>query len=525
MKRLLFLQLAGTPEAPESNRTNVPFAAGVLAAYLKDQGFAADIVIPDHQIISKFGDERLVRYIVSKRPTHLLLTLYMWNIERSFYIASVIKNRLPNCKIIVGGPEVSTDNAWIFENKNVDHFVCGEGEIKLYNLLAKKDLRRVIDGSEAVDKLKSPYLAGTLKMNPRENLYIETVRGCPFNCTFCHYPKGRKKQSELSVADLGLILKKAAKKGVRDIIFTDPTFNSHPSFSDILDTLITHNRGRRFKYHAEIKPHTLTGEEIAKIKKAGFATLEVGLQTINKKTQEKIKCIIPLEKFKKNLKTLGNKISIRLDLIAGLPDENLEDIKRGLNYVRKNFPKADCYLYNLSVLPGTEMRKVNLSSPLKYQQRPPYFVAENGAIDKVGIYNANRYFEKLFREELDPQPYLDEIYRDRKKLGCIIITDKDLKRGANVNTAIPPFAVVLFKLKRASEETKAAIAEVVKRLTSRNPFSSFVFFVQIPDADHTEISELIMKNASVEYNQYANNSLIYSREQITNLRIGFPSES
>lgn len=500
MKKILFLQLPGTPISPEENRENIPFAAGCLAAYLKDKGLHKQyrLLIPNHKMINDLGDDGLIKHITQIKPDIISYTLYMWNSERSVYIASKVKEVLTKCKIIFGGPEISMDNRWVLRCKAVDHFVSGEGEVALYKLLTKQTKKRFIRPGKPPDKFFSPYLSNTLKPEKGGIVYVEAQRGCPFSCTFCYYPHSGEAIRQLAPREIELILQRATKSGARDIIFIDPTFNNYRPFNKLLDLLIKTNKNRKFAYHAEIKPHLLTDEEIKKINRAGFGTLEVGLQTINKKTQEKIRCLIPIQKFTENTNKLNKKISVRLDLLCGLPGETENDIKKSINYVVKNHRHCDLYFYNLSVIPSTAMREK--FKPGAYQEKPPYFVLNNGRIGPREIRKLNSYFQKTTGEEFDPLPRLHEA------------------RPFPVVTA-SLYNFVEFRIEKITEGFKTRVAETVTDLTSTNPYSALVVLIKSPASKKKELTKIIFDHSRLVLDQYVNRMRIYSAENIANLRV------
>ncbi len=411
------------------------------------------------------------------------------------------------------------DNEWIFDHNYVDHFVCGEGEAILHKILTNKKTKRVYIEKNKINYL-SPYLAKTLPISSGDPVLIEAQRGCPFKCTFCYYPKSKQQISVLSLRDIEAIIRMALRKNVRDIIFIDPTFNNYPDFNKLLNLLIELNKEKRIKYHAEIKPHLLSKEQINLINKAGFESLEVGLQTVNKSTQKTINCFIPLEKFRDNLKLFHKSISLRVDLLAGLPNETLNDIKSGMKYVKKNLPKSDCYLYHVSAIPGTALRR-SLNKK-NYQHRPPYFVLNNGKIGIKEICKANSFFEKTFDEELDSMPDLNDIYKKRGKYNYFLITPKNISRyKAN---SISLFNVLEFKSVKFNERFFHQTLQIINRATASNPFCTFYFFISSSCFDRTRVLEGIFSSSKLAYNQYVNNCRICSPEEIANLRVGFINE-
>ena len=104
-------------------------AAGLLVSSLK-QGLHSEIQVEilDSRTVDVFCDTGIIRNIVNRVPDILALTLYLWNSQRSLFIASAVKRLLPNLKVMVGGPEVSRDNDWVLSHPAVDMAVMGEGE-------------------------------------------------------------------------------------------------------------------------------------------------------------------------------------------------------------------------------------------------------------------------------------------------------------------------------------------------------------------------------------------------------------
>ena len=67
----------------------------------------------------------------------------------------------------------------------------------------------------------------------------------------------------------------------------------------------------------------------------GLIQLEIGVQSTNLNTLKEIQRVTDLAKLKKNVETINSFCNIHqhLDLIAGLPGENLESFKNSFNEV------------------------------------------------------------------------------------------------------------------------------------------------------------------------------------------------
>ena len=79
-------------------------------------------------ITDVFADAGLAAAVARRRPALVAMTLYVWNVARSLFLASNIKRHAPGTRVIVGGPEVTPDNAWVVHHPALDAGVFGEGE-------------------------------------------------------------------------------------------------------------------------------------------------------------------------------------------------------------------------------------------------------------------------------------------------------------------------------------------------------------------------------------------------------------
>ena len=64
-------------------------------------------------------------------------TCYLWNIDRTLWVADRIKQTRPEVLVAVGGPEITSDNDWVLEHPAVNYAVIGEGEQTFAELLRR----------------------------------------------------------------------------------------------------------------------------------------------------------------------------------------------------------------------------------------------------------------------------------------------------------------------------------------------------------------------------------------------------
>jgi len=148
---VLLVQLPIPPPGPLPIRGNVPLAAAYLKVYAEERGLGEffDIEILEPVLANQLSDRGLVEEILSRRPWLVGFSCYLWNVERSLWIAEQLKRQLPELKVVLGGPEITADNPWVVahgkgtvpfssdENwdssrfiacSSVDHAIIGEGE-------------------------------------------------------------------------------------------------------------------------------------------------------------------------------------------------------------------------------------------------------------------------------------------------------------------------------------------------------------------------------------------------------------
>src|SRR5207244_12943703 len=97
--------------------------------------FEIDIFPP--LLANTLGDLALVAAIAEQGPWLIGFTCYLWNIERTLWIAERIQQLRPDVRILIGGPEVTLGNAWVREHPAVNFAAIGEGEQTFAELLAE----------------------------------------------------------------------------------------------------------------------------------------------------------------------------------------------------------------------------------------------------------------------------------------------------------------------------------------------------------------------------------------------------
>ncbi|MEH7238265.1 B12-binding domain-containing radical SAM protein [Bacillus sp. JJ1562] len=346
----------------------------------------------------------IVTDLYQKKPDVIGFSCYIWNIEETIKVIKMLKKINPELVIILGGPEVTYDvHEWLERIPEVDYIVIGEGEETF------RDLLTAIRDGESTDEISGVAFRKEerLKINPQRNklnlkdlpspfrfeedlshlskrvTYIETSRGCPFNCQFClssievgvrYFDREKIKEDIRFLMD----------NGAKTIKFVDRTFNISRSYAmEMFQFLIDEHRpGTVFQF--EITADIMRPEVIVFLNKnapAGLFRFEIGVQSTNDLTNE---LVMRKQNFSKLQRTVmmvkeGGKIDQHLDLIAGLPEEDYHSFRNTFNDVFEMRPE-ELQLGFLKMLRGTGLRIRAAEHDYKYMDHSPYEILGNNVL-------------------------------------------------------------------------------------------------------------------------------------------------
>ena len=364
---------------------------------LKEWGLAeqAEISLAEYTINHQM--EQILQDIYKRKPDVIGFSCYIWNISYVKMILADIKKVLPDVKIWAGGPEVSYHGeAFLKEEPAVDLVMMGEGEITfahfLKALLEGADLKQVpglmvrnADGTftdtgfrQVMDMSQIPFPYAFMDMKELEHriIYYESSRGCPFSCAYCLSSIDKK----LRFRSLDLVLPELEwflQAKVPQVKFVDRTFNCKKSHAMAIWQYIRDHDNGVTNFHFEIAADLLDKDELDLLStmRPGLVQLEIGVQSTNEKTLETIRRKTDIEEIRQITATINSwhNIHQHLDLIAGLPWEDLESFKKSFNDVYEMEPEQ-LQLGFLKVLKGSYMEELIPDCDLLYSAAPPYEV-------------------------------------------------------------------------------------------------------------------------------------------------------
>ena len=343
------------------------------------------------------------------------LEVHIWNRRFVLELGELLRKVLPDSFLMLGGPEVMFQPAKVFDEAHfADFIVCGEGEEAVAECLqritqfenekpfssaikqiARKNISRwktllpqgiayrdetgnivVPDKPLAVenmDKLPFPYPDLDEVVARHKIVYYEASRGCPFHCAYCLSGISRsvrRRSLELVLADMDRFM----KAGAALVKFVDRTYNLDETYYlPMMQYLAAADT--KTVFHFEIKADILSPGVVTFLQTVpkGRFQMEIGVQSTDPDVLRVIGRNDHWARLKENVTALlksGN-IHLHMDLIAGLPLEDMDSFARSFDDVYGLHPHA-LQLGFLKVLSGTEMEKMAGRHGLVYMDQPPY---------------------------------------------------------------------------------------------------------------------------------------------------------
>ncbi len=211
MKKLYMIQIGFSFDR---SLVYLPYAAGCIAASaFADGEIAANYEKPVLIFERDTLENNLARITA---PDVVTFSTNFWNTEYNKRLAKLVKEKYPDCTIVVGGHSITPDSEMLNEQPDVDFVLYGEGEVS-FPMLLKHCLHgescddvpgamfrrngkivRIPQQLNDLSGFPSPYLTGIFDDIMAEhpeimfNMTVETNRGCPYTCAYCEWSHDRR---------------------------------------------------------------------------------------------------------------------------------------------------------------------------------------------------------------------------------------------------------------------------------------------------------------------------------------------
>lgn len=390
-----------------------------------------DIDILDIPVTTSPGE--IADKIAALDPMLVGYSSYIWNYMQVNASMALVKRRIPNARILLGGPMVSyTSEDFLRRNSAADIVIRGSGEASFNGLLLSGfgdealsripnvtfrgvagDIRRSdSDAKSPVEIVRSVYASGIHDLDDgrRHTVFLETFRGCPFSCGYCVWgapdQNVHKMSMENVLADVEAIYN---NPNVEVVFVTDACiFYTRKRAKVIIDKIAECKR--RIPTVLTLDVHVLDEEMIEYLDKLDLhgRHYHFGLQSTNPEALRLLRRpgggqagkyvdkISLLRRVKPDAK-------ISFDVIYGLPGDNLTGFRDTIDFAL-DLGADKLHFSPLLLLPGTQFFNEREKLGIVADEDPPYMVSANRtfsadqmlcAVDLVLWVNLVMYFPAL----------------------------------------------------------------------------------------------------------------------------------
>lgn len=385
----------------------VPLGIGCVGAYSK--GIFKDKI--ELHLFRQFDD--LMKSVKTQPPHIVGFGCFTWNSHLTAAASKYVREACPDALIVWGGLDISLsdwedeqdkahpknqnlcagstreyDLAMLMNNLSIDLIVHGDGEVSFSNIVERflettdrsKAIEQPLDGCSALvndqllsgkpvealidlDTIPSPYLMGLFtQMFEQFQLVpqVETVRGCPYKCTYCtiggNVNKLRRHSLEYIKEEI-LYLKENSPNGILRIADSNwGILKRDVQLAEFIKQLqdTTGYPSSLRVYYAEKGPFENVRQMAQTLK--SLLPLNMSFQTLTDEVLKNIKRKnVPIPQIKEMIKFAHNNgIATSTELISGLPGETYDSFREVfLKTVKLNFDSV--YVGSLYLTRGAEL--------------------------------------------------------------------------------------------------------------------------------------------------------------------------
>lgn len=386
---------------------NAKFIHKNLALRYLYQTAPKDINVSIKEYTIKDDINNIITNILSYSPDVVGFSTYIWNVDYIKDICKNIKEINPSVKIVLGGPEVSFEPEFFLDNFAIDAVSCGEGEFTIWEYVqncnkinidipgiftraSKPTIGYSIVDLNELEKYDNPYFLDFDEKDMKNRyLYVETSRGCPYRCSYC-LSSVLGKVRLFSTDYIKRVLDQIFESDAKQIKFLDRTFNVDKNRALELARYIDEHAREDQVFQFEIMAEHLSDELIEYLsnrKELPRFRFEIGIQTTNVYALKEISRYQNFDKLSEVIQKLrkNNNCEMHVDLIAGLPLEDLDSFKNSFDEVF-HLHAHELQLGFLKLLRGTLMKKNSLDYGMTCDEHAPYEIFETKWMSKQDIH-------------------------------------------------------------------------------------------------------------------------------------------
>jgi radical SAM superfamily enzyme YgiQ (UPF0313 family) len=265
-----------------------------------------------------------------------------------------LKARFAGVPVALGGIYATLCYEHARQCSGADRVIQGSGVVEALRFVAESTGQR-IDASRYAAADTWPLAARDLV--PRPFAGIITSWGCPYRCTYCASYRLQAEFVRRRPAEVLEEIALCAGTGIQDLAFYDDALllDSESHMVPILEGIV--RRGMRLRLHTPNGLHAqaITPALALLMRKAGFTTLRLSLETLDRDRQRRTGNKVTTDDFVRatsHLQAVGfGPDQLGAYLLAGLPDQSLEEVEAAVRFVHGLGVQAKLALF--SPVPGT----------------------------------------------------------------------------------------------------------------------------------------------------------------------------
>lgn len=362
--------------------THYPLGLAYLHSYLENKGNYVKTLFLNHinyfECFAKVKEE-----IKNFSPEFIGFQMLTANRVSTYELIEYVHVNYPRVRIVLGGVHATILYKQLIEKFPYLIVVIGEGEITFSELIKELSKKRsnlgniagiaFCSGSQVIvtkqrglinnlDQLPFPKHEIYFESKNRKRGNILTIRGCPFNCSFCCLDTlSRGKVRKRSVGNIITEIEWMVKKfPTMDTIWIhdDSFLLDNKRVINFCDEVVIRKIKLNFICSARVKP--LSEQMIKKMEKANFKLILIGVESCNEDILRKCHKGITKNDILNAVKLFSkSKIMLSIFLIVGLPGEDIKTIKETIAFTKK-LQKIKYFYFSedvavLTVYPGTEV--------------------------------------------------------------------------------------------------------------------------------------------------------------------------
>lgn len=309
----------------------------------------------------------LAQKILKHEPETLFIETRTTTYKEALELCTTVKVEHPSVTIIAVGQHVTAvPESLLYEQSPIDCGFLGEYEeaVKTYlqsgsfhtiastvhydtkHQKLKKGKHNLVENLDALgipSFVKGYYTGYPLdSLRPARWGYIETTRGCPYNCTFCSqtlrisYGKAYRRRSIATVLEE---IQELKKQGVNAIRFLDDNFVNDVTYITELCTSLIEQK-ITIQWIIQTRTDFLTPKLLQLMKQAGCSTICVGIESGSQR-------ILDILKKQANVRELYDKTKIIHDagiwvvnfFMIGNPTETEDEVQKTMEFCQSLQPE------------------------------------------------------------------------------------------------------------------------------------------------------------------------------------------